>query len=887
MCNPLNKLRTGTLGAYGHERKGERSSTEITAVADFVTQDVAVATLPRGDTWSVHKFGGTCVGTWERIWNVSGIITDDPSLRKLVVVSAMSKVTDNMYSLLNKAQRKDDSYEADLVQVYEKHRETALSLLNEGSDLDNFLNNLQTDVQNLQAILRAVYIAGHCTESFSDFIVGHGELWSAQILAATVRKRGLTCTWMDARDVLIVNPTSSSNQVDPDFEASDERLDTWYGQNQANTIIVTGFIASTPDNVPTTLKRDGSDFSAAIFAALFRAGQVTIWTDVDGVYSADPRKVSEAVILKTLSYQEAWEMSYFGANVLHPRTIIPVMRYNIPITIRNVFNLAATGTKIARFTVSETENTHLGSEPEGFSSVKGFATIDNVALINVEGTGMAGVPGTASAIFGAVKEAGANVVMISQASSEHSVCFAVPEKEAKAVAKALEARFQRALAAGRLSKVDVIPNCSILAAVGQRMASTPGVSATLFNALAKANINVRAIAQGCSEYNVTIVVNREDSVKALKAVHSRVYLSKTTMSVGIIGPGLIGGTLLKQLKEQAAILKEEFKIDLRVMGILGSKTMLLDDSGIDLDTWKNSLQENAEPADINKFTDHLQSNHSIPNTMIVDCTASAEVAKHYYVWITRGIHIVTPNKKANSGPLDQYLRLRALQRQSYTHYFYEATVGAGLPIISTLRGLLETGDKIQRIEGIFSGTLSYIFNNFTGDKSFSQIVLEAKAAGYTEPDPRDDLSGMDVARKVIILARESGLRLELENVPVFSLVPEPLREACSTEEFLRKLKEHDVDIANQREDAENSNEVLRYVGVVDVLAKTGSVELRRYPKSHAFAQLSGSDNIIAFTTQRYYKQPLIVRGPGAGAEVTAGGVFSDILRLASYLGAPS
>lgn len=872
---------------------GNKVSSHSTAVraalaADLVTKEGAVdkPVLPKGDTWSAHKFGGTCVGTWERIWDVSGIIADDLSLRKVVVVSAMSKVTDLMYGLLDKAQRKDDSYIAELDLVYEKHKETAAALLDEGLELETFLGNLQADVQNLGAILRAIYIAGHCTESFSDFIVGHGELWSAQMLAAAVQKRGFACSWMDAREVLIVNPTSS-NQVDPDFEASEERLNIWYSSNPADTIIVTGFIASTPNNVPITLKRDGSDFSAAIFSALFRARELTIWTDVDGVYSADPRKVSEAVILSTLSYQEAWEMSYFGANVLHPRTIIPVMRYNIPITIRNVFDLSASGTKIWHYPVTEFDESEMEMQPAGYSVVKGFATIDNVALVNVEGTGMAGVPGTASNIFGAVKEAGANVVMISQASSEHSVCFAVPEKEVQAVAKVLNVKFQRALEAGRLSRVEVVPNCSILAAVGQQMASTPGVSATLFNALAKANVNVRAIAQGCSEYNITIVINRDDSVKALKAVHSRFYLSKTTMSVGIVGPGLIGGTLLEQLKDQAATLKEEFNIDLLVMGILGSTTMFLDNKKIDLENWKQLLEEKGEPADVAKFTQHLQSNHSIPNTVIVDCTASEDVAMQYYSWIRRGIHLITPNKKANSGPLDQYIRLKALQRRSYTHYFYEATVGAGLPIISTLRGLLETGDKIHIIEGIFSGTLSYIFNSLMGDKTFSQIVLEAKAAGYTEPDPRDDLSGMDVARKVIILAREAGLKLELENIPVLNLVPEPLREVCSTSEFLDRLRDYDTEISRQKAEAQKADEVLRYVGVVDVLAKAGRVELRRYPSGHAFAQLAGSDNIIAFTTQRYKKQPLIIRGPGAGAEVTAGGVFSDILRLASYLGAPS
>lgn len=817
------------------------------------------------------------MGNSERIQNVANIIVKDESERKLVVVSAMSKVTDMMYDLINKAQSRDDYYKIALEAVLEKHKLTAVDLL-EGDELTDFLARLHEDINNLKAMLRAIHIAGHATESFSDFVVGHGELWSAQLLSAVVRKSGVKCTFMDTRDVLIVNPTSS-NQVDPDYLESSQRLEKWCSQNLAKTVIATGFIASTPQNIPTTLKRDGSDFSAAIMGALFKARQVTIWTDVDGVYSADPRKVSEAVILKQLSYQEAWEMSYFGANVLHPRTIIPVMKYDIPIVIRNIFNLAAPGTVICRPASFGIEDCHRVDSP-----VKGFATIDNLALVNVEGTGMAGVPGTASDIFSAVKDVGANVIMISQASSEHSVCFAVPEKEVKAVAAALEIRFRQALDAGRLSQIAVIPNCSILAAVGQKMASTPGVSATLFNALAKANINVRAIAQGCSEYNITVVLKREDCIKALRAVHSRFYLSRTTISMGIIGPGLIGGTLLDQLRDQAAVLKEKFNIDLRVMGIMGSRTMLLSDTGIDLSIWRD-LQK--DKVDIQKFVQHVHGNHFIPNTVIVDCTADSYVASHYHDWLCRGIHVITPNKKANSGPLDQYLKLRTLQRQSYTHYFYEATVGAGLPIISTLQGLLETGDKIMRIEGIFSGTLSYIFNNFVGARAFSEVVKEAKEAGYTEPDPRDDLSGMDVARKVIILARESGLKLELSDIPVQTLVPEPLKDVASPELFLQQLSQFDVDLAKQRQEAEDADEVLRYVGVVDVVKQKGTVELRRYKKEHAFAQLSGSDNIIAFSTQRYAKQPLIVRGPGAGAEVTAGGVFSDILRLASYLGAPS
>ncbi|KAF6152315.1 hypothetical protein GIB67_005969 [Kingdonia uniflora] len=873
--------RSSSISRVGCVSRSKRESLQSPISATIA--DVSVETslekncLPQGDMWSVHKFGGTCVGTSERIENVAKVIISDDSERKLVVVSAMSKVTDMMYNLIYKAQSRDDSYVEALGDVLEKHKKTAHELL-EGDDLASFLSRLIDDVNNLKALLRAIYIAGHATESFSDFVVGHGELWSAQMLSYVIRKLGVDSTWMDTRDVIIVTP-ASSNQVDPDLLESERRLEKWFSKNPSKTIVATGFIASTPKNIPTTLKRDGSDFSAAIMGALFRARQVTIWTDVDGVYSADPRKVSEAVILSTLSYQEAWEMSYFGANVLHPRTIIPVMRYDIPIVIRNIFNLSAPGTIICRLPASENE--------DGQKFVKGFATIDNLALVNVEGTGMAGVPGTASEIFSAVKDAGANVIMISQASSEHSVCFAVPEKEVNVVAEALESRFREALNVGRLSKVEVIPNCSILAAVGQKMASTPGVSASLFNALAKANINIRAIAQGCSEYNITVVLKREDCIRALRAVHSRFYLSKTTIAMGIIGPGLIGATLLDQLKDQVAILKEEFNIDLRVMGITGSKTMILSDRGIDLSSWREYLKEKGEVADLEKFAHHVHGNHFIPNTALVDCTADSNIAKHYYDWLRKGLHVITPNKKANSGPLDQYLKLRALQRQSYTHYFYEATVGAGLPIISTLRGLLETGDTILRIEGIFSGTLSYIFNNFIGDQSFSDVVAKAKSAGYTEPDPRDDLSGTDVARKVIILARETGLKLELSDIPVQSLVPEPLKASVSAEEFMLKLPQFDEDMAKRKKEADDASEVLRYVGVVDVVNNKGLVECRRYKKDHPFAQLSGSDNIIAFTTRRYKEQPLIVRGPGAGAQVTAGGIFCDILRLASYLGAPS
>mgnify|MGYP000001521483 FL=1 len=658
-------------------------------------------------------------------------------------------------------------------------------------------------------------------------------------------------------------------------------------------LIATGFIARSPTGVPTTLKRNGSDYSATIFGAMLIAKTITIWTDVDGVYSADPRKVKEAVCLESLSYNEAWELSYFGANVLHPRTTLPAMRYHIPVVLRNYFNQAAPGTSICD-QCEVTTNTDGAMNPIDVNSdrvnfIKGLATIEDVTIINVEGTGMVGVPGTANAVFQTVKEAGCNVVMISQASSEHSICFAVRSHEAGAAVKALNKRFEKAIAAGRIKEVTVVDECAILAAVGQNMCQTPGVSAMLFEALANASVNVVAIAQGASEYNITCVVSKKDIAKALRAVHGRFYLSKTVMSVGIVGPGLVGKTLLRQMKEQLTELKTSYNVDLRVVAVAGQSKMLTVDNdsiALDLGTWEDDYA-NGDEMDMEGFINTV-TDSGAPNSVIIDCSASEDVALHYKDWLQRGINVVTPNKKANSGPLPYYKELRNIQRNSYTHYFYEGTVGAGLPILSTLNNLRDSGDRINKIEGIFSGTLSYIFNTYGAGDKFSDVVSSAKELGYTEPDPRDDLSGTDVARKVVILARECGIDIELDDVPVESLVPEPLRAVDSVDEFMQKLPDYDDEMSAKCAEAAAAGEKLRYVGVVDVVNKTGAVELRRYKSDHPFGQLSGSDNIISFETKRYVgPSTLVVRGPGAGAEVTAGGVFGDLLRVAQYLGAPS
>ncbi len=633
-------------------------------------------------------------------------------------------------------------------------------------------------------------------------------------------------------------------------------------------LIVTGFVASTAAGIQTTLGRNGSDFSGSIVGALLDASEIIIWTDVDGVLSADPRLVPNAQVIDQLSYNEAMELAYFGAKVIHPQTMEPAVARDIPIFIRNTFAPQKRGTLIC-------------ANPVSALKVKGITTIDPVALVNLEGAGMIGVPGTAHRLFGALRDAGISVILISQGSSEHSICFAIPEAQAARAEQAVRRAFDAELHDGQIQRVDVGLGMSILAVVGDGMAGAHGVAAKVFNSLGDAAISVRAIAQGASERNISVVVDGKVGAKALRAVHAAFYLSPNTLSIGLIGPGTVGRVLLAQIATQIERLRA-LNLDLRVRGIAGSKRMLLEEGEIDLDRWAERFTQDGEPLDLEKFANHVQADF-IPHTVIIDCTASADVARHYGRWLKRGIHVVTPNKKANSGSMPYYLELQEAGRAEGTHYLYEATVGAGLPVIQTLRDLRQTGDDITRIEGIFSGTLAYLFNVFDGSEPFSSIVRAAKAKGYTEPDPRDDLSGMDVARKLIILGREMGLTLEMSDVQVAGLVPAAL-EKCSVEEFMLRLPEFDGAMAATLADARKKHEVLRYVGRIDADGRA-TVGLVRLDAKHAFANIALTDNVVRFATRRYCDNPLIVQGPGAGPEVTAGGVFSDLLRLSAYLGA--
>ena len=811
--------------------------------------------------WHVHKFGGTSLANPDRIRHVADLLdAREPPLA--VVVSAMSGVTDRLLALAEQAHTDADGLSGRLQSLRDDQEAVATGLLSADTAAP-VVETLHQDVDDLADVLRATRLMGTAPDTTRDLVAGYGELWSARVLGGVLRDRGLSVAICDAREVLVVTHQELGPVVD--WDATRERFAEWRAAHaEADVLVATGFIAATPDGVPTTLGRNGSDHSAAIFAALLEAEALTIWTDTDGVMSADPRYVPDARRLDALSYEEAMELAYFGAGVIHPRTLTPAVEHEIPLTIRSTFAPDRPGTRI-----------HLNGD--GASVVKGFSTIDDVALLNLEGSGMIGVPGIARRLFDALEAEGVSVILISQGSSEHSICFAVPQAHADVAREAAEQAFYAELDRGQIRTVEVIPHCSILAVVGDRMAGTPGVAATFFGALGDASVNVRAIAQGSSERNISAVVDGDDAHQALRAAHAGFYLSKRTLSIGVVGAGNVGSALLDQIRAEADRLREEQDIDLRVRGIATSSRMLRAEQRLDLDTWRDDLADGAA-TDLDAFVDHVQTEYH-PHTVIVDCTASTAVAGHYQEWLERGIHVVTPNKKANTGTWDAYQALRSASRGPGPRYLYETTVGAGLPILQTLNSFTETGDQVHRIEGILSGTLSYLFNAFDGDRPFSAILRQAKAEGFTEPDPRDDLSGMDVARKVVILAREMGVPLDLDEVAVDGLVPKSLRGG-SVETFLERLPEHDADMTRLLRDARAENKVLRFVGNV-TRDGDASVRLRRYPVDHAFARINHTDNIVRFQTDRYDKNPLIVQGPGAGPQVTAAGVFTDLLRLMS------
>ncbi|MFN6946170.1 MAG: bifunctional aspartate kinase/homoserine dehydrogenase I [Cytophagaceae bacterium] len=815
----------------------------------------------------VLKFGGTSVGTPESIKQVVEILQGYRKSKSdvAVVFSAMSGITNQLIELSRKASESDEDYHQ-LLKDIEKRHITVIKALIDVKNQSKVVANIKIIINELEDLLHGVYLLKELSPRTLDLALSFGERLSTYIIAEYATQSGVPCDFVDARQLIKTDNTFGAARID--FKVTDKNIIEHF-KNKKSIQTITGFISSTEKNETTTLGRGGSDYTVAVVGAALGAEEIEIWTDVDGVMTADPRTVKRAFTLPTISYVEAMEMSHFGAKVIYPPTLQPAFNKKIPIRIRNTFNPKFEGTLISEKTKA---NDYM---------IKGISSIDSIALITIQGSGMVGVPGISARVFGALALRKVNVILITQASSEYSICFAVDPKDAQAAKEALEEEFEQAIRNKKIEKVKIEHNLSILAIIGENMRNTPGISGKLFTAMGKNGINVVAIAQGSSEFNLSVVINKVDLSKALNSLHEAFFLSDIkSLNLFVVGLGLIGGTLLDQICKQAFHLVKQKSLNINIVAISNSKKMLFNEDGISLKGWKDALDKNGVKADMAGFVKQMET-LNLPNSVFVDCTSSKEVVKHYENVLGSSISIVTPNKLANSGSYKDYDRLQDAAVKHGVKFLYETNVGAGLPVINTLRDLKFSGDTIVRIEGILSGTLSYIFNTFKGDAKFSDVVSQAKEKGFTEPDPRDDLNGMDVARKILILSREAGYPLEFEDVKVENILPESCRKAKTVDAFMVELEKHNDVFSKKRDDAEKKGQVLRFIAKLEKGKAT--VSLEAVDSTHPFYSLSGSDNMISFTTERYMERPLVIKGPGAGAEVTAAGVFAEIISISNYL----
>lgn len=809
----------------------------------------------------VLKFGGSSLANPERIRKVASIVLNSGADSEIaVVVSAYQGVTDQLIAISNDAARGDESYRESFKSLCQRHISCIQELLPLTAQSAP-LANIKVWLNDLEDILHGVFLVGEYSSRMLDYVMSFGERLSAYTLSAYLSSLQHSSFFADSRDFIKCDNSWGSAKVN--FEETNRAIERYF-KDISGIPVITGFIASTSNKDTITLGRGGSDYTAAIVGAALKCSEIEIWTDVDGVMTADPRKVEKAFYIPALTYQEIMELSHFGAKVVYPPTIQPALDARITVSIKNSFNPDFVGTRI-----SENVERHP-------YLITGISSISSIAFLRLEGSGMVGVTGVSMRLFAALARKEINVILITQASSEHTICFAVLPDVAQEARRVIEAEFALEIAMHLVSPVLVEEDLSIVSVVGENMRQRPGISAKLFQALGKNGINIVAIAQGSSELNISVVINRQNEKKALNALHDEFFLSENkTLHIFVAGNGLIGKTLLKQISKHEDQLRRELNLDLRINAISNSRHALVSENPIPAASYATAL-EGAERMPVSEFVSKMIS-LNLPNSIFVDTTASEEVTACYERILDNSISIVTPNKKAQTQSLDAYRNIKQTARKRSVSILYETSVGAGLPVINTLSDLIKSGDKIIKIEAVLSGTLSYIFNSFDGTKSFSEIVRQARELGYTEPDPRDDLCGLDFGRKLLILAREAGMDMELKDVEIENLVPPSCRQTSDIREFFRLLAAEDQHFSSLLKRAQSENARLCYLGVIE--GGKASVSLQSIDTAHPFSGLAGSDNIISFTTERYSQRPLVVKGPGAGAEVTAAGVFADIIRL--------
>jgi aspartokinase/homoserine dehydrogenase 1 len=810
----------------------------------------------------VLKFGGTSVANAQNIKLVLNIVNKKAANEKLViVVSTLSKVTDMLLIASKKAAAGDESFKVILAEIEKKHLEILKELI-PVSEQSSLLSHVKRIVNHLETLLDGCYLLGELSLRTSDTILSFGELLSSYIFAEALKQNLKNSSYKDSRELIKTN--SNFGKAAVNFEITNELINDFFASNEDQVVVIPGFIAASIDGINTTLGRGGSDYTAAIIAGALHANELQIWTDVNGMFTANPKVVKQAQPIAFISYQEAMELSHFGAKVLYPPTIQPVLRKNIPILIKNTFEPEAEGTYISN------------QEMANQNPVKGISHIDKITLITLEGSGMIGVSGSSKRLFEVLSTQNINVIFITQASSEHSICIGILNADAAVAEEAINNAFEVEIAQNKIDPCIVERNLCIIALVGENMKNHQGLSGRMFSTLGKNNVNIRAIAQGASERNISAVINEKDVKKALNTLHENFFEENTKqLNLFVMGVGNVGEKFIEQIHQQKKFLKENLKINLRVIALSNSKKMYFDEEGIALKEWQ-FLLETGEAADKEKFISNVIE-LNLRNSIFVDITANESISKVYEHFLKRNIAVVTCNKIACASEYDNYKKLKKLSQQFNAPFLFETNVGAGLPIIDTVKNLVASGDKVNKIQAVLSGSLNFIFNNFDQNNTFHDVVKEAGAQGFTEPDPKIDLSGIDVARKILILIRESGYKMEIDEITNESFMPAECLETTTNEAFFESLKEHASHFEAIYQEALSKDSRLKYVAQFE--NGEANVSLRFIPKDHPFYNLEGKDNIVLFFTDRYIDQPLLIKGAGAGAAVTASGIFADVIRI--------
>jgi aspartokinase/homoserine dehydrogenase 1 len=810
----------------------------------------------------VLKFGGTSVANAENINKVVEIVKKKNQKDKIVlVVSALGGITDMLLNAGAEAAEGNEAYKEKLSVIEQRHLEAVKQLIPVAQQ-SQMLSLVKTACNEIEDLCNGIFLLGELTPRSKDRISSYGEWISSQIIAAKFRADGIENVWKDSRQLIVTNSNFSAAEVD--FTATNKKVKDFFSSQSSFLFVLPGFIASDSNGITTTIGRGGSDYTAAIIASALNAGSLEIWTDVSGMMTADPRLTSNARIIPHISYQEAMELSHFGAKVIYPPTIQPVMSQGIPVWIKNTFAPGDEGTLIE---AAANKNGNI---------VRGISSINSIVLISLEGSGMIGIPGFSKRLFEALSNEKINVILITQSSSEHSICVGIDAASAEKAKKVVDAAFANEIALQKVEPLKIEADLSIVALVGENMKSHPGISGRMFSALGRNGINVRAIAQGSSEKNISAVISTQDVRKAINVLHEEFF--ETTykqVNLFIVGTGNVGAKLIGQLKQQEKFLQEQMKLLVRVVGLSNSRKMLIDEEGIDLSKWKEKL-EAAPAADLQQFVDDIIS-RNLRNSVFVDITANDKVAAIYDQLLKKSVSVVACNKVAASSAFSNYKRLKDLANEYNCHFFFETNVGAGLPVIATLNDLVRTGDKVHRMQAVLSGTLNFVFNNYDGSRKFADVVKQAQDEGYTEPDPRLDLSGTDVMRKIMILAREAGERIEMDDIVNTSFMP-PACMKGSVEDFYKEMTKEEEHFKKLFAEANAKGTKLKFVAsYTDGKAAVG---LQHIDPKHDLYHLYGKDNVVLFYTDRYKEQPLVVKGAGAGADVTASGVFADIMRAA-------